>query len=128
MGPIAGGFIMQKIGVKWVFIVIASSSDLKFVSSISATHSSFIYLFIYYPVVGSIAAAIGIPILRETYGPVIRQRRAAKSDDSEKAVPDQPAILKERGKLYYLWINLSRPITLLFGSMICFIFSLYMAL
>ena len=66
--------------------------------------------------------------LRETYAPVIRQRRAAKTGDLEKVLYDQPAALREHGKLYYLWINLSRPIAILFGSMICFVFSLYLAL
>ena len=71
---------------------------------------------------------MGIPFLRETYAPVIRQRRSAKRGDPEKAVYDQPAALKEHGKLYYIWINLSRPFVILFGSLICFVFSLYMAL
>ena len=74
------------------------------------------------------AGAISIPLLRETYAPVIRQRRAAKSVNPEKDASNLPSLLKERGKFYYLWVNLSRPISLLFGSLICFLFSLYMAL
>lgn len=121
MGPIAGGFIAQTIGIKWVFIVIASSSHLLIIT---------FTVYFCYPVLCGVASAIGIPLLRETYAPIIRQRRAAKSGDSEsvQAVYDQPAVLKEHGRLYYLWINLSRPITLLVRSMICFMFSLYMAL
>ena len=46
--------------------------------------------------------------------------------DNEKAVFTAP--IDEHGKLKYLWLNLSRPIILLFGSFICFILSLYMAL
>ncbi|KAF8817134.1 multidrug resistance protein 4 [Phlegmacium glaucopus] len=101
VGPIAGGFIAQTVGVKWVFIVIAITCG--------------------------VSALISIPILRETYAPVIRRRQAAKYGDSEKAASLQPAALNEHGKLYYLWLNLSRPVVLLFGSFVCFIFSLYMA-
>ncbi|KAF8800563.1 multidrug resistance protein 4 [Phlegmacium glaucopus] len=101
VGPIAGGFIAESIGVKWVFIIIA--------------------------ILCGVTSAIAIPLLRETYAPVIRQRRAAKSGDREKAVPSHLPIVNEHGKLYYLWLNLSRPIVLLFGSLICFVLSLYMA-
>ena len=122
MGPIAGGFIAQTVGIKWVFIVISSLSHPFF-------HNVILFIIRFsYPVLCGVAGAISIPLLRETYAPVIRQRRAAKSGHPEKIVSDLSSLLKERGKLYYLWLNLSRPITLLFGSLICFLFSLYMAL
>lgn len=81
-------------------------------------------------VVCAVASIVGIPLLRETYAPVIRQRLAAKSGDPEKATSTSihPAILQEHGRLYYLWINLSRPVVLLFRSLICFLLSLYLAL
>ncbi|KAF8155763.1 multidrug resistance protein 4 [Crassisporium funariophilum] len=102
VGPVAGGFIAQSIGIKWVFIVIA--------------------------IVCAITSAVGIPVLRETYGPVIRLRRAQKSGDPEELARAHPVLLKEHGsKLHVLWVNLSRPITMLFRSFICFILSLYMA-
>ena len=50
IGPIAGCFITQTIGIKWIFIVIAGSS----------------YLFIYYPAPCGIASAIGILFLRRS--------------------------------------------------------------
>jgi len=99
VGPIAGGYIAQNIGVKWVFILIA--------------------------VLCGLASVIAIPLLRETYAPIIRQRRAAKSGDHEKAMSYNSDL--RQGKLHYLWVNLSRPIILLFGSFICFVLSLYMA-
>ncbi|KAF8903320.1 major facilitator superfamily domain-containing protein [Gymnopilus junonius] len=102
VGPIAGGFIAQTVGVKWVFIVIAGCC--------------------------AVCGAFSIPLLRETYAPVIRQRKAAKSGDPEKVAKAHPHLQKEHGsKLHVLWINLSRPITLLFRSLICFMLSLYMA-
>ena len=52
IGPIAGGFIAQTIGFKYIFIVISATSAL--------------------------ASAVGIPFLRETYAPVILSRRAAR--------------------------------------------------
>ncbi|TFK38130.1 multidrug resistance protein 4 [Crucibulum laeve] len=102
VGPIAGGFIAQTIGIKYVFIVIACICGL--------------------------SAMIGIPLLRETYGPVIRLRRAQKSADPEAAAKIHPALAKaHENKLHVLWVNLTRPIMMLCTSFICFILSLYMA-
>ncbi len=65
--------------------------------------------------------------LKETYAPVIRERIAKRSGDLEKAAHFHNPI-GQMGKLEYLWINISRPVILLFRSFICFILSLYMAL
>ncbi|KAJ2914534.1 hypothetical protein MD484_g5878, partial [Candolleomyces efflorescens] len=101
-GPVAGGFITQAIGIKWVFIVIG--------------------------IVCGIASVVGIPLLKETYGPVIRLRRARKAADYEKAAKGHPHLEASHGdKLKILWENLARPISMLFQSAICFILSLYMA-
>ena len=102
VGPIAGGFITQSIGLKWVFIVIACLC--------------------------ASASVIGIPILRETYAPIIRLR-LAKSADLEKAAKEHLTLVASHGsKLDILWMNLSRPAIILTRSFICFILSLYMAL
>ncbi|KIM47059.1 hypothetical protein M413DRAFT_440604 [Hebeloma cylindrosporum] len=102
VGPVAGGFIAQTIGIKWVFLIIALTC--------------------------AVAGLVGIPLLKETYAPVICLRRAAKAGDPEKATKVHPHLLQERGsKLHVLWINLSRPIIILTHSFICFILSLYMA-
>ena len=100
--------------------------DIEFVPSSSGVNV--IHHLFSYPVLCGVVGAISIPLLRETYAPVIRQKKAVKSGDAERAVSNLPGLLEERGKLYYIWLNLSRPITLLFGSLICFLFSLYMAL
>ena len=72
------------------------------------------------------ASLIGLPLLRETYAPVLRMRLAARLADPEKPTPrlQQP----HESLLGYLWINLKRPVILLFRSSICFMLSLYMAL
>ncbi|KAF9450283.1 multidrug resistance protein 4 [Macrolepiota fuliginosa MF-IS2] len=101
IGPIAGGFIAQTIGIKWVFIVIACTCGF--------------------------ASLIGILMLNETYAPVIRMRRARRQTDPEAFEKDYPTSQQDENKLYVIWINLSRPVTLLFKSFICFILSLYMA-
>ncbi|KAJ6615652.1 multidrug resistance protein 4 [Mycena sp. CBHHK59/15] len=102
VGPIAGGFVTQAIGVKYVFIIVGAACG--------------------------VASLVGIPLLRETYSPVIRLRIAKKSADPEKAALGHPVLLKEHtSKLHYLWINISRPAMLLFGSLVCFMLSLYMA-
>lgn len=103
MGPIAGGFIAQSVGTRYTFIVIVGLC--------------------------AIAALVGIPFLKETYGPVIRMRLAAKMLDPEEAVQMHSALAEEKNnKLMFLWLNLSRPAVLLSRSFICFILSLYMAL
>lgn len=121
----AGGFIAQTIGIKWVFIIIASM----YISHTSSAESGCSHFLLLLLVTCGACGSVGIPLLRETYGPVIRLRRAAKSGDTEKAARAHPHLLQEHGsKLHILWINLSRPIYLLTHSLICFILSLYMAL
>jgi MFS family permease len=58
VGPIAGGFITQSIGVKYIFIIPS--------------------------VLCGVAALIGIPCLKETYAPVIRLDQAKRSSDYGK--------------------------------------------
>ena len=95
---------------------------------LSLTWRTAFIIYLWYLVACGVASAISLPLLRETYAPVIRQRLAARSGDPEKVAAVQPDFLKDNKKLHYIWINLSRPIVLLFGSMICFMLSLYMAL
>ncbi|KZS94405.1 MFS general substrate transporter [Sistotremastrum niveocremeum HHB9708] len=102
IGPIAGGFVSETVGVKWVFIIITC--------------------------VAGIASALGIPILKESYAPILRVKYAVRDGhDKEKAMN----IVSPNGTLskgQILWTNLSRPMVLLFQSFILFILSLYMAI
>ncbi|KIK56610.1 hypothetical protein GYMLUDRAFT_75996 [Collybiopsis luxurians FD-317 M1] len=100
VGPIAGGFIAQNIEPKWVFIILA--------------------------VLCGVSLLIGVPLLRETYAPVIRVRLARAQGDEEKA-KNLHGPVSDISKLHYLWLNLTRPAILLTRSFICFILSLYMA-
>lgn len=103
VGPIAGGFIAETIGYKYVFIVIAGLCG--------------------------IASAIGIPLLRETYAPVIRLRLAKQSADPEAAAKHHPHLVQNHGNSWHLiWVNLERPFILLTRSFVCFVLSLYMSL
>ncbi|KAH9478470.1 Efflux pump radE [Psilocybe cubensis] len=102
IGPVAGGFITQTIGVKWVFIVIA--------------------------ILSGVGSAIAIPFLRETYAPIIRYRRAMRDGDDEKAARAHPALIEAQGSLHkIIWVSVTRPLEMLFRSFICFVLSLYMA-
>ncbi|KAJ7217316.1 major facilitator superfamily domain-containing protein [Mycena pura] len=104
VGPIAGGFVTEKIGIKYVFIIVAALCG--------------------------VASAYGLPCLVETYAPIIRLRRAKKITDREAAAAAEkhPVLLAEHtSKLHYIWINLSRPVILLSRSLVCFLLSLYMA-
>ena len=104
VGPVAGGFIAETIGFKWIFIVIAVAAGL--------------------------GALFGIPLLDESYAPVIQLRRARKwAKDKEGGHPDHDVLLESHQNIYnVLWINLTRPIVLLCRSFICFILSLYMGM
>ena len=103
VGPIAGGFITETVGFKWVFIVISAMCGL--------------------------ASIVGIPLLRETYAPVIRLCIAKHSGDPEKAAKAHPHLIQNHGSgLHLIWVNISRPFILLTRSLVCFVLSLYMAL
>ena len=103
IGPVAGGFIAQSVGFRYIFVVVGGLS--------------------------AFAAIFGIPLLRETYHPVIRLRRAKKSADPERAAKLHPHLVQEHGsKLHRLWVDMSRPFILLTQSIICFLLSAYMAL
>lgn len=80
-------------------------------------------------VVCGAGSMVSIPLLRETYAPVIRARKARRDGDIEKATRVHPMLVQAKGNmLNLLWINLTRPVELLFRSFICFILSLFMSL
>ncbi|KAF9447358.1 MFS general substrate transporter [Macrolepiota fuliginosa MF-IS2] len=88
MGPIVGGVITERVGVKYLFIILASLCGF--------------------------AALVGILLLKETYGPVLRYRKALNMGDEERAMAlsyDIPG--KGRNILLVVWLNLRRPVTLL---------------
>jgi len=99
IAPVTGGFIAQTIGFKYVFIITSALCGL--------------------------AALIGIPFLRETYAPVIRLKLARSSNLEKMTQTLTPENQSIRG---IMWLNLSRPVTLLTRSFICFILSLYLAM
>lgn len=96
IGPVVGGFVAETIGIQYVFYLIAGLCG--------------------------VASLLAIPLLRETYAPVIRRRLYARGADPEKGVTHT------QDKWDYLWLNLTRPLILLTRSFICFVLSLYMAL
>ncbi|KAG2369917.1 multidrug resistance protein 4 [Suillus spraguei] len=102
IGPAMGGFIIESVGLPYVFYVVVAMCGA--------------------------AAVIGIPFLRETYAPIIRLRLDNMALDPEKTTVGHPALQHEIGRWAYLWLNLKRPIILLTQSFILFILSLYMAL
>ncbi|KAG1741290.1 multidrug resistance protein 4 [Suillus lakei] len=103
IGPLMGGFIAESVGIEYDFYVVVAMCG--------------------------VVAMLGIPLMRESYAPVIRLRRQKIATDLEKAAAEHPALTAHHmNKWAYLWINLKRPIILLTRSFICFMLSLYMAL
>ncbi|KEP46436.1 putative MFS multidrug transporter, partial [Rhizoctonia solani 123E] len=107
IGSIAGGFVTQDIGYQWVFKIIS--------------------------IAAGVVALFGIPLLQETYAPVLRYCLSFLSDINQGSTlsrrrygyPD----LTPRGSLgKVLSENLIRPLQLLTRSLICFSLSLYMAI
>ncbi|KIY52336.1 MFS general substrate transporter [Fistulina hepatica ATCC 64428] len=97
LGPIIGGYTAQYLGMKYVFIINSC--------------------------LGGLAALVGIPCLRETYGPLVRMQKEQKDGVSRALGPPNG-----ESKTAYLWHTLCRPIILLFRSLTCFMLSTYMAL
>ncbi|KAH7916329.1 major facilitator superfamily domain-containing protein [Hygrophoropsis aurantiaca] len=103
IGPIIGSWVAELAGIQYVFYLIVALCG--------------------------VASILAIPLLRETYAPVIRLRRDKLAHDPESAAATHPTVVLHHGsKLHYLWLNLSRPVILLTRSFICFVLSLYMAL
>ncbi|KZV92010.1 MFS general substrate transporter [Exidia glandulosa HHB12029] len=101
IGPVAGGFIVETIGFKYVFVIVSA--------------------------LGGISLIIGIPVLRETYAPVIIERRAIRLAKAAEARGEKVTVPKPSSIKNVLWLNLSRPFTLLTRSITCFMLSLYTA-
>ncbi|KAI5119904.1 hypothetical protein M0805_003708 [Coniferiporia weirii] len=104
IGPVAGGFIAETIGFKWIFIVIAIFSG--------------------------VGGVCGMLVLEETYAPVIQIRRAQRQIKltGERTFEHDVILEQHKDFAHVMWVNMSRPFALLFGSFICFILSLYMGL
>ncbi|KAK0482188.1 multidrug resistance protein 4 [Armillaria novae-zelandiae] len=118
IGPVAGGFIANFNRYQ-----IRFRDNRRYMVPAFPSYSVGSTLFLGMCLLSGIFA---VPLLEETYAPVIRERIAKRSGDLEKAAHFHNPI-GEMGKLEYLWINISRPVILLFRSFICFILSLYMA-
>ena len=117
-----GGYVAQTIGVKYIFVTFAGQPLPVFI-----IRARLDYPFTCIGLCG-VTSIIGIPLLRETYAPVIRLRRAQKSGDLEALARIPGLTHDQRDKWKFIWDNLTRPFIILTRSFICFILSLYMAL
>ncbi|KZV69849.1 multidrug resistance protein 4 [Peniophora sp. CONT] len=104
IGPVMGGYLAETVGWKYCFILVGCLS--------------------------SAAGILGVPLLRESYAPVIRLR-LAKGMSPEEAMRRHPHLQEAHDpskKWAIMRENLERPFILLTRSLICFALSLYMAL
>ncbi|KAH8092500.1 multidrug resistance protein 4 [Cristinia sonorae] len=101
VGPIVAGYVTQTVGFRWIFVII-----------------------------GGLSAAItlvGLPVLKETYAPVIRAIIARRTGSQESAVTKETNQgLGDGWEL--IKANITRPFILFTRSSICFLLSLYMGL
>jgi len=89
------------------------------------------YLFLLVSGLSALALVGGILLYRETYAPVIRRRIMQETRAAGQASEAQTHLPQARGNrnsLNYFLANLQRPFMLLIGSVVCFMFSSYMAL
>ncbi|KAH8828658.1 major facilitator superfamily domain-containing protein [Flagelloscypha sp. PMI_526] len=104
VGPVIAGYVGQSLEIKWIFIIMA--------------------------LISAGAAVIGIPLLRETYAPVLLLRRAKKEGKLDQFFEEHPEFVAGRtwkDKASIFWINLSRPTILLFQNLTLFMLALYLA-
>ncbi|KAH8804190.1 major facilitator superfamily domain-containing protein [Flagelloscypha sp. PMI_526] len=104
IGPVVAGYVGQSLEIKWIFIIMA--------------------------LVSAGAAVVGIPLLRETYAPVLRLRRAGLEENLDILLEEHPELAAGRtwkGKASMIWNNLSRPTLLLFQNLTLFMLASYMA-
>ena len=104
VGPIIAGFVTQGVGYRWLFVIIGGLC--------------------------AGASVVGLPVLRETYSPVLRLQFAkAEGTDPEKvAILERDLFAGTGGKWQLIWVNMKRPFILFTRSSICFLLSLYMGL
>jgi hypothetical protein len=129
------GFICQAVGIKYVFITLAGDGLLYI--AILQLNISFLFScnWVLQPDRNTYSQACQVGawlyyytlmrLSRETYGPLLQLKSATRSTDPEKPLAQTE---KPPRTWSYMWINLSRPLSLLFKSLICFMLSLYMAL
>jgi hypothetical protein len=88
------------------------------------------YIFVTVSAITALALAWGLPSLRETYGPVIiKQRiRHQHKEALAKGEPVDHIVLPTEASLgHVLWINLTRPVDMLFRSFIIAALCVYIA-
>lgn len=121
VGPVAGGFIVASIGFKYARLRARTSSP--------ATEHVSRYVFVVISALTGLSLVIGLPLLRETYAPLLIERKVKKRRNDEEARGETPEKLPEPPKLArVLWLNLSRPFILLTRSLTCFLLSAFMAI
>ncbi|KXX72914.1 Fluconazole resistance protein 1 [Madurella mycetomatis] len=101
VGPVAGGYLTQAKGWRWVFWVVA--------------------------IAGSVVTALFLLIVRETYPPVLLQR---KVDRLRRETGDPfltSAMADKSSRRGRLARSICRPLIMLFRSPIVFLFSLFIA-
>ncbi|KAH8804192.1 multidrug resistance protein 4 [Flagelloscypha sp. PMI_526] len=104
IGPVVAGYVGQSLEIKWIFIIMA--------------------------LVSAGAAVVGIPLLRETYAPILRLRRARLEGKLDLFFEEHPELAAGRtwkDKASMIWNNLTRPTLLLFQNLTLFMLASYMA-
>ncbi|THH31093.1 hypothetical protein EUX98_g3090 [Antrodiella citrinella] len=104
IGPIIAGYVAQTVGYRWIFVIIGCLS--------------------------AAASIVGVPVLRETYAPVIQAgiAKAGGVDEEKGGVMRDGLVAGAGGEWGLIWVNLKRPVILFTRSSICFLLSLYMGL
>lgn len=110
----------QTTSSEWIFVVIAG----RFLCISYHGHHSKRQFPLCLALFGG-TTVLGLILLRETYAPVIRMRQAKSENNIERAARAHPLLLDPHQDVRTLIrINLTRPLVLLFHSLICFMLSI----
>ncbi|PMD28884.1 putative MFS transporter [Hyaloscypha variabilis F] len=101
IGPVAGGFIAQKLGWRWTFWIVG--------------------------IAAGVWLAAAVLLMRETYAPIILERKAAQLRKKTGDMALQAKGRQNVSTLVHLGRGLSRPLKLLVLSPVVLLLSIYVA-
>ncbi|EXJ78950.1 hypothetical protein A1O3_08450 [Capronia epimyces CBS 606.96] len=101
IGPVAGGFLGQAAGWRWIFWLVT--------------------------IAAGVASGLAVIFLRETYEPILLQRRTNRLRKETGNMELRSRLDKGISMRQYLWVSIVRPSKMLVFSPIVLTLSIYMA-
>ena len=124
LGPLTGGFVAEKLGYKWVFIITSIASFVVGIYGLSLPLKES-----YHPLLRTrlIKRSSVNGVLREVNTKITDEEKAEDRSAYRVKYENEPGYRKEKTS-EILWTNMTRPFALFFRSFILFILSLFLAM